>query len=86
MFKIAYPKARRLSSSAYRSTVEYSRILALYQAQHKLFGKSHNLYWETQGPLTQDEQERFESINRVESEGMIHAEKKCKILFQGIMN
>jgi hypothetical protein len=57
MFKIAHPEARRLSSSAYRLTVEYSRILALYEAQHNLLGKSHNLYWETQGPLTQDQQD-----------------------------
>jgi hypothetical protein len=63
MLKIARPEARRLSSSAYRSTLEYSRILALYEAQHKLLGKSHNLYRETQGPLTQDQQERFESID-----------------------
>jgi hypothetical protein len=83
MFKIAHPEAGRLSSSAYHSTVEYSRRLALYEAQHKLLGKSHNLYWETQGPLTQDQQERFESIDRVKSEGMIHAEKKCHPLKMG---
>ncbi len=63
MFKIAHPEACHLSSSTYRSTVEYSRILALYEAQHKLLGKSHNLYWETQGPLTQDQQEHFELID-----------------------
>jgi hypothetical protein len=83
MFKIARPKACRLSSSAYRSTVEYSRILALYEAQHKLLGKSHNLYQETQGCLTQDQQERFESIDQVKSEGMLHAEKKCCPLKMG---
>jgi hypothetical protein len=63
--------------------VEYSRILALYEAQHKLLGKSHNLYQKTQGPLTQDQQERFKSIDRVKSEGMIHAEKKCHPLKMG---
>jgi hypothetical protein len=56
-FKIAHPEAPCLSSSAYCLMVEYSRILALYEGQHKLLGKSHNLYWETQGPLTQDQQE-----------------------------
>jgi hypothetical protein len=83
MFKIARPKAHPLSSSAYCLMVEYSRILTLYEAQHKLLGKSHNLYWETQGPLTQDQQEQFESIDRVKSEGMIHAEKKCHPLKMG---
>jgi hypothetical protein len=63
MFKIAHPDAHHLSSSAYHSTVEYSRILTLYKAQHKLLFKSHNLYWETHGPLTQEQQDWFESID-----------------------
>jgi hypothetical protein len=57
MFKITRPNAHCLSSSAYCLTVEYGRILSLYEAQHKLLLKSHNLYWETQGPLTQDQQD-----------------------------
>jgi hypothetical protein len=59
MFKIAHPDAHRLSSSAYHSTVEYSRILTLYKVQHKLLFKSHNLYGETHAPLTQEQQPRL---------------------------
>jgi hypothetical protein len=36
MFKITHPDAHHLSSSTYCSTVEYSRILTSYEAQHKL--------------------------------------------------
>jgi hypothetical protein len=49
MFKIARPEARRLSSTAYRSTVEYVRKLSVYASQHKLMLKSHNLYKDTDG-------------------------------------
>jgi hypothetical protein len=63
MFKIARPDAHHLSSSAYHLTVEYSKVLASYEAQHKLLFKSHNLYGETNGPLTQEQQDQFESID-----------------------
>jgi hypothetical protein len=78
------PNAHHLSSSAYHLMVEYSRILTLYEAQHELLLKSHNFYWETQGPLTQEQQDQFEFIKRVKSEGMVHAaEKKCCPLKMG---
>jgi hypothetical protein len=66
--------------------VEYSRILTSYEAQHKLLFKSHNLYWETNGPLTQEQQDQFESSDRVKSEGLVHAEKKCHPLTMGEVN
>jgi hypothetical protein len=63
MFKITCPDASHLSSSAYCSMVEYSRIFASYEAQHKLLFKSHNHYWETDSPLTQEQQDQFEFID-----------------------
>jgi hypothetical protein len=45
--------------------------------------KSHNLYKDTDGPLTQEQQAQFESIDRVKTEGMIYAEKKCQSLCMG---
>jgi hypothetical protein len=63
--------------------VEYSKILASYEAQHKILFKSHNLYGETNGPLTQEQQDQFESIDQVKSKGMVHAEKKCHPLKMG---
>jgi hypothetical protein len=45
--------------------------------------KSHNLYKDTDGPLTQEQQAQFKSIDRVKTEGMIHAEKKCQSLCMG---
>jgi hypothetical protein len=82
MFKIAHPDAHHLSSSAYHLMVEYSRILASYEAQHKLLFKYHNLYQETNGPLTQEQQDQFESIYQVKSKDMVHAEKKCHPLLE----
>jgi hypothetical protein len=77
MFKITRPEARRLSSTTYCLTVEYVRKLSAYMSQHKLLSKSHNLYKDTDGPLMQEQQAQFESIDHVKTEGMIHAEKKC---------
>jgi hypothetical protein len=45
--------------------------------------KSHNLYKDTNGPLTQEQQAQFELIDRVKTEGMIHAEKKMSIFVHG---
>jgi hypothetical protein len=57
--------------------MENVRKLSTYMSQHKLMSKSHNLYKDTDGPLTQEQQAQFESIDHVETEGMIHAEKRC---------
>jgi hypothetical protein len=84
MFKIAHPDAHRLSSSAYHSTVEYSRILTLYKFNTsfclsltisigKLMPPSHK----------SNSQDWFESIDWVKLEGMVHAEKKCHPLKMG---
>jgi hypothetical protein len=54
MFKIARPEAQRLSSTTYHSTTKYVRKLSIYVSQHKLMLKSHNLYKDTNGPLTQE--------------------------------
>jgi hypothetical protein len=83
MFKIARPEAQRLSSTTYRSTVEYVRKLSTYMSKHKLLSKSLNLYKDTDGPLTQEQQAQFELIDHVKTEGMIHAEKKCRLLCMG---
>jgi hypothetical protein len=67
--------------------VEYVRKLSTYVSQHKLLSKSHNLYKDTNSPLTQEQQAQFESIDCVshcvKTEGMIHAEKKCQLLCMG---
>jgi hypothetical protein len=83
MIKIARPEAQRLSSTTYHSTVEYVRKLSVYASQHKLMLKSHNLYKDTNGPLTQEQQAQFKSIDHMKTEGMIHAEKKCRSLCMG---
>ena len=72
-----------MSSTAYHLTMEYARKLSVYVSQHKLMLKSHNLYKDTDGPLMQEQQAQFESIDRVKTEGMIHAEKKCQSLYMG---
>jgi hypothetical protein len=56
--------------------VEYAKKLSSYVSQHKVLLKSHNLYKDTNGPLTQEQQAQFEAIDHVKTEGMIHAEKK----------
>jgi hypothetical protein len=83
IFKIARPKAQCLLSTAYCLTVEYVRKLSIYVSQHKLMLKSHNLYKDTNGPMTQEQQAQFELIDHVKTEGMIHAEKKCQSLCMG---
>jgi hypothetical protein len=57
--------------------VEYVRKLSTYVSQHKLLLKSHNLYKDTDGSLMQEQQAQFEAIDRVKTEDIIHAKKKC---------
>jgi hypothetical protein len=70
-------------TAVHRSTVNYERIFLKQEVQHKLLQKSHNLYKEQQGPLSPGQQQRLESIDRVKTESMIHAEKKSHRLCMG---
>jgi hypothetical protein len=63
--------------------MEYVRNLSVYVSQHKLMLKSHNLYKDTDGPLTQEQQAQFELINHLKTEGLIHAEQKYQSLCMG---
>jgi hypothetical protein len=72
-----------LSSTAHRSIMEYDKMLDSYVSQHKLLSKSHMLYRTANGPLSQDQQDLFESIDRVKSKGMVHVDKKCRKFHMG---
>lgn len=83
MFKTARPDSQCLSSMAYRSNMEYDKTLDSYASQHKLLSKSHALYRTTNGPLSHNQQDLLKSIDRVKSEGMVHAEKTCHKFHMG---
>jgi hypothetical protein len=52
-------------------------------AQHKLIPKLHSIYKATNGSLSPEQQKQMESIDRVKSEAMVHAEVKCSNFCMG---
>jgi hypothetical protein len=83
LFKIARPEARRLRTIVHRSTTKYTKILTAQVAQHKLIPKLHSIYKATNGSLSPEQQKQMESIDRVKSEAMVHAEAKCSNFCMG---
>jgi hypothetical protein len=52
-------------------------------SRHKILPKLHAIYKEASGPLSAAQQKRLESINKVKSDAMVHAEKQCRTLCMG---
>jgi hypothetical protein len=77
LFKIARPEARRLRTTVLRSTQEYTKMLTKHVVSHRIIPKLHQLYKESNGSLSLEQQKQMETIERVKSEAMIHAEANC---------
>jgi hypothetical protein len=83
LFKIAWPEAWRQRTSVYHSTKTYERLLLDQITRHKIIPKLHSIYKEQIGPLLPVQQQQMETIDRVKSAAMVHAESKCSKFCMG---
>ena len=81
--KVQIPSMRRLNTSRYECTIKYIQILTSYLTKHKVKRKIED--WVKNNKLGLVEKESLDSIDRVITEGMIHAEKKCRKLHTGMI-
>jgi hypothetical protein len=86
LFKIARPQARRLRTEVHYAKRNYEALLLEQAENHKIIQKSHNLYRTASFPLTPAQQAEFETIDRVKSDAMLHAEKNCAKFWMGKIN
>jgi hypothetical protein len=81
--RIVRPPARRLACSVPKSVSRYTALLETHLKRHRVLPKLHALYLSQSGPLTHTQSAGLESIDRVVSEGMLYAEKRCRKLAMG---
>ena len=74
---IARPSSRRLVCSDPEVKKKYNETLELYCSQHRIQQKIYSLFPPTYPP-SQHTAHIMETIDRAMSEGMSHAEKKCR--------
>jgi hypothetical protein len=83
LIKIVRPAARRLSCNIPSAVAAYNDRLAQHLQRHKVLPKLHKLYSSRNGTFTGPQQQQLETLDRVRTEGMLHAEKKCRKLAMG---
>ena len=81
--KIVRPPARRLSSAIPSAVSTYTRLLTSHLARHKVLPRLHALYLARDGDFTEGQRLALERLDRVRTEGMLHAERKCRKLAMG---
>ena len=81
--KVQVPSMRRLNTSKYECTVKYVQILTSYLSKHKVKRKIED--WVKNNKTSLVDKDSLDAIDRVITEGMIHAEKKCRKLHIGMV-
>ena len=81
--KIVRPPARRLSSAIPSAVSTYTRLLTSHLARHKVLPRLHALYLARDGDFTEGQRLALERLDRIRTEGMLHAERKCRKLAMG---
>lgn len=80
--KITRPTARKLVCNKEEVQQKYNNTLETYCIQHRIQEKIYRLFPPT-FPITKIKQQTLETLDKVISEGMIHAEKKCRRIRMG---
>jgi hypothetical protein len=79
---IGCPQVRRLSccipQAIPRAKKHYKRHVMSHFKRHKLLNCLHMIYANVNSPLTESQQCKIESIDKVQVKGMKYAEKKCR--------
>ena len=83
LLKIVRPAARRLSCSVPSAVSEYNKRLKTHMDRHQILPQLHHLYSTQNGKFNPLQQQQLEKMDRVRSEGMLSAEKKCRKLAMG---
>jgi hypothetical protein len=78
MLRIAKVQARRLSTKIKKAVMRYSKKLDDHLIRHKVLPKLHKVYAGSTTKLSPDQAQEMETIDRVRSEGMTYAEKRCR--------
>ena len=80
--KICRPTARRLQCNRNEVLSKYNDKLEIYSAKHAIQKKIYTLFPPI-FPATNSTSQLMESIDTVITEGMLHAENKCRKIFAG---
>jgi hypothetical protein len=83
VLKVAQPEARRLSSSIPTAVANYNQTLSNFFITHKMLQSLHRLYAERHGNFTPEQAQQLQGLDILRSQGMRHAEKKCRKLSMG---
>lgn len=79
MHKISRPTTRRLQCNRHEVHHKYNNDLELYCAKHQIQIKLYSLFPPIH-PVTRETTLGMEAVNKVNTEGMIHLEKKFRKL------
>ena len=82
VLKIVRPNARRLNCNKPHVKKKYNDVLEIYCYKHRIQQKIYSLFPPIY-PATDQASKAMEAIERVISEGMAHAEKKCRKIHAG---
>ena len=80
--KIVRPTARRLQCNRHEILSKYNNLMEIYSAKHALQRKIYSLFPPT-FPASPATIQIMESVDRVITDGMTHAEKKCRRILAG---
>jgi hypothetical protein len=80
---IIRPQARRLQCKDPRCVDNYIKILEKYIDQHGLLTKAQLLQQNSTHPLSLEEQQQYEELDKLRCVGVAQAEKKCRKLRMG---
>jgi hypothetical protein len=83
--KVVRPPARRLSCAIPSAVDRYTALLNKHLARHKVLSQLHDLYLVRNGDFTTAQRRHLERLDRVRTEGMLFAEKKCRKLAMGLV-
>ena len=80
---MAQMACRRLKLQDPRIVKRYNKRLKEHMEEHKIVEKLSDLNQQISGPLTKEQQETYEKLDRLIIEGKTMAEKKCRKLHKG---
>jgi hypothetical protein len=83
LLKIVRLQAQQLSCAIPVAVLEYNNRLAEYMTRHSVLSRLHHQYSARDGNFMPDERAQLESLDCVQAEGMVHAEKRCRKLAMG---
>jgi hypothetical protein len=80
---IVRPTARRLACSVPTAISRYNKLLESHLRRHRVLPQLYSIYQHQSGPLSPTHIARLETLDRVTTEGMLYAEKRCRKLAMG---